>query len=597
MSNIFNNNFYEVKTCINYDEYWDLILDKTYFHSYSFSTSKNNQDCLISMIDAALYDCVFENEICSVDECVWDKSITKKYDLVNIGNTGFDNGLLFFRKDQIMNKDFLELYQNSKYTINDDKKLILHQVTGSTMVYEYPITVEDFQIKLNGGFYQGFFKTDCDKYQVLPSVLENGETWSYEFVLKKSDLPKESDKTLNDKHPNNKGIFFYLGTRAENKWDYLYNNQNDDCFTLSPDDYVENAEINVKNHKLNSFLDVSISMPIEWDKIALDEYISYDITKQNQEISPLETFMQHQIEDCCDFSKCNEFAEDYVDFKTDDFDDLSCSYEYVESDIDISDFVYKTDSDFIIGKHEKFLDTNNKFLLFDRTCNGLNVNTWKEDSYIRYIYEPSTFDGNLFLLMNRTCTGYTVDTIEKLKQQYTKKYNIYEDLYNNALGFRITDNGKIGYRYLIADCTSNEKPYQIVEGYSKPNIIQDDVWSIIHIQIIGLENAMKIKIYVNGLLVFVSKELPKINLRKLQENEEKQETVPYNISIGGGTQGLCDVILPNYMIEPYRLYPLEEYFAGSFIGYFKSFKMYTCNLEYMDILNNFKHEINNLNLK
>lgn len=29
---------------------------------------------------------------------------------------------------------------------------------------------------------------------------------------------------MNGKYPSNKGIFFYIGTRAQNKWVYLYNN-------------------------------------------------------------------------------------------------------------------------------------------------------------------------------------------------------------------------------------------------------------------------------------------------------------------------------------------------------------------------------------
>jgi hypothetical protein len=85
--------------------------------------------------------------------------------------------------------------------------------------------------------------------------------------------------------------------------------------------------------------------------------------------------------------------------------------------------------------------------------------------------------------------------------------------------------------------------------------------------------------------------MPKLNLRELDDVYEKQETIPFNISLGGGTQGLCDVILPNYMIKPYRVYPLEKHFAGTFIGYFKSFKFYTCDIESQQIRNNFKKEI------
>ena len=98
--------------------------------------------------------------------------------------------------------------------------------------------------------------------------------------------------------------------------------------------------------------------------------------------------------------------------------------------------------------------------------------------------------------------------------------------------------------------------------------------------------------YVDGKLVYVTKELPKFNFHELNDLYEKQEGVPFNISLGGGTQGLAETILPNYMLEPSRVYPLEENFAGSFIGYLRSFKFYNCGMEYMNILNNFKWEKN-----
>ena len=213
----------------------------------------------------------------------------------------------------------------------------------------------------------------------------------------------------------------------------------------------------------------------------------------------------------------------------------------------------------------------------------------------RYVSEKYDFNENLFLLMNRTCTGYNVNNISSLKESMKKEYDIYKDLYNNALAFRITDNGAIGYRYLVQNC-DGESPYKILEGYSKDGIIKNNEWSVIHVKISAYHSTMQMRFYVNGNLVFVTKELPKLNLRELNEIYEKQETVPFNISLGGGTQGLCDVILPNYMIEPYRVYPLEKHFAGTFIGYFKSFKIYNCDVEFLNILNNFKYEMNNLNL-
>lgn len=612
MSNILNNNFHNLRLCVNNDEYWDFFLNNDYFESYDFNSSSIYDDCLISFIDVSLYDCVFEDEINSVTNYYWGLSNTTNYTLNNIGYTGFDNGLLYFRKDKITNKDFIKLYTESKYQINDDKVFKLHMVTGSTMVYEYPLTVEDYDVKLNGGFYQGFFKTECDKYQVLPSNFENGDVWSYEFVLKKCEFERESNKTLNDKYPENKGIFFYIGTRAENKWIYLYDEDgNDECFTLSPDEYVEDSEIDVKTHKINAFLDMSIEMPTHWEEIALDDYVSnkYYLSKIYNHTNFSDIYLDFNpkneievddvyelIDNCnnvtCKFiSNCNDFDGVYINNE----DELDCEFDYIENDIDISDFTYNTDGGFVIGKYEEYFDTDNKFLFFDRTCDGFNVKNWKDDTLFRYVSEKYDFKDNLFLLMNRTCSGYTVNNISSLKKVIKKEYNIYSDLYNNALCFRITDDGSIGYRYLVQDCDGN-LPYKILEGYSKTGIVKENEWAVIHVKINAYQTTMKLKFYVNGNLVFVTDELPKLNLRKLNEIYDKQETVPFNISLGGGTQGLCDVILPNYMIEPYRTYPLEKHFGGTFIGYFKSFKIYNCDVEYLNILNNFKYEMNNLNL-
>ncbi len=612
MSNINNNNFNGLKLKLNYDEYWDFFLNKDSYEPYYFNDSKIYDDCLISLIDVSLKDCVDGDTVKGTTMYNWDNSISLKYTLNNIGYTGFDNGLLYFRKDMIMNKDFIELYKNSQYTIEDDNLLKLHKVTGSTMTYEYPLYIEDDKIKLNGGFLQGFFKTECDKYQILPSYIEQGETWAYEFLIKRCEFEKETNKTLNDKYPNNKGIFFYIGTRAENKWIYLYNpNDNDKCFTLDIDDYVENTKIDVNTYKINNFIDVSIEFPNYWDETALDDYISYKygthdvFNHTNISTNKLDYAMSDYIvEDITDLiSNCSNceyvnsgtiFGEDYLLSDDSLFD--GCEFDYVEGDIDISDFIYETDNGFIIGKYEEFLDTDNKFLLFDRTCNGFTVNNWTEGNTIRYINEKFYDTDNLFLLMNRTCSGNTVNTFSALRKKIATDYNVIADLYNNALAFRITDDGKIGYRYLVKDCESDSK-YKILEGYSKPNMIEYDKWSVVHVKLTAYYDTMQLRFYVNGKLVFVTDTLPKLNLRALNDVYEKQETVPFNLSLGGGTQGLCDVILPNYMIEPYRVYPLEKNFAGTFIGYIKSFKIYTCDLEYLNILNNFKFEIDKMDIK
>ena len=96
---------------------------------------------------------------------------------------------------------------------------------------------------------------------------------------------------------------------------------------------------------------------------------------------------------------------------------------------------------------------------------------------------------------------------------------------------------------------------------------------------------MKIMIYVNGNLVLISKELVKLNLRGLNDNNEKQEGVPYNISLGGGTQGLLEAIYPDYYNQPQFIMPLERDFCGTFLGDIKGMKIIYGFLDYLLIKN------------
>ena len=274
MANIINNNFHFLKLKINNDEYWDFFVNKEYFPSYYSDSSVMYDKCLISYIDAEIDECVIDNLLVGSEKYIWEYNNVVEHTMNNIGFTGLDNGLISFRRDKHNNRSFYDKYVNSKYEINqNDLTLKLHQVSGGTNNYEYPITVEEDRIKLNGGFYQGFFKTECDKYQVLPSTFESGDVWQFEFVLNKTEFEKESDKTLNDKYTENKGIFFYIGTRAENKWAYWYN-KDDECFVLSPDEFVEDAEIKKNEYKITNMLDANPDF-VDYDEFAMDDYMNF----------------------------------------------------------------------------------------------------------------------------------------------------------------------------------------------------------------------------------------------------------------------------------------------------------------------------------
>ena len=91
-------------------------------------------------------------------------------------------------------------------------------------------------------------------------------------------------------------------------------------------------------------------------------------------------------------------------------------------------------------------------------------------------------------------------------------------------------------------------------------------------------------IYVNGYLKFISKELDALSFKELNDIYEKQEGVPYNISLGGGAIGLLEALYPNFC-DINKFSPIEKDFCGTFIGDIKDFKMYMGFIDYCAIKN------------
>ena len=249
--------------------------------------------------------------------------------------------------------------------------------------------------------------------------------------------------------------------------------------------------------------------------------------------------------------------------------------------------------------------TDNKFLIFDRTCDGQTADKWDEENtevILEYIKKPEI--GNYFRLFHHGCDGYDVNKVKKVLEKENKRYNVLKDLYRNAFALQIKDDGTIGYKYLVKDCDKEEEEYKIESEFTANSVINEKEWYTINVKIQPLKHrdksddiclspnsfldTMQIMIYVNGKLVLVSKELPIFNFKLLDDLEEKQEGVPFNISLGGGTQGLAEVVYLNYLRLPEYILPLEKEFGGSFIGWIKSFKFYTCPLNYYEIRQNYK---------
>lgn len=595
MSNILNHNRNLIDFLLSEEDYWDFHLSTEM--GYGGSLGGLTTECLSAYIDLNDPNCVFWDDIYSKGDYVWEDAVNEGVILDYIGVTGVDNGFISYQKDRISNKEFLDIFLHSSYdTSGDELKLHMRKVNGNNQIYDYSNDLTQIDgkdvAKLNGGFYQGFSKIYGKDYQVLPYALENG--WSFEVRLKKSDL--HNDKlTINETHPENKGIFLYIGTRAENKWweKYKVDETIDKSTTNEYQDggYVEDGYITddsdvnssyiQEDEPSNDYIDTIYGNDGNHCKEIKCEYIDKDYVN--------EEYFKEGVKNC------NQYVDD----------------EYLEKDEEITGKEDLLTSDGFNFNQPNIIQykTDNKFLLFNRTNDGFTTKDWVEGTKVTMYDIKKPELENYFTSFNRTPNGYTIRTIDELIEEENKKYDILSDLYRNALGFQIKDDGSIGFKYLVKDCDAEEDNYKIEELFSNEGIIKDDEWYTISVKIkptrqITINNPlcdglttsssdkMIIYIYVNGCLKVKSEELPILNLKALNDLSDKQQGVPFAISLGGGTQGLCDVININYRELPKYVLPLEKEFCGSFIGYIQSFRFYSCPLNFTEIVENYKYDLN-----
>lgn len=547
------------------DEYWDMVLSQTEGPSDADSAEDKNK-CLSSFIDFSNEECFSSgNTIMSLSGYSWENAVNSGYSLEDIGFTGMDNGLILFDKfdpdltDEIFFKEYLT---GSKLELESgDTRLYLHAVSGNTQLYKYPyeINEEEGYVSFKGGFFQGFYKLYGFDYDILPSDVDS--EWNFEFKLRPMDYLEEPN-TLNTFYPENRGIFFFMGTRAENKFAQFYNSNINDYPVV------------------NGRYDIS------------DEYFSFDWLELPDE-------MERRL-----LNRLLLLNFLYSEFPT--FDNCSCNnnvpknrmsneklrkiYDYIDN-ADIygpegTDIIVRTKRGAEAEKRGYFeIETDNKYLFFDRTKNGFTTETWDPDTDVYLTGYTTNLSDNLFLTVHKGESGLTAADIREIEESSgdTSFYNINKDTEGNAFALRIKEDGSIGYRYMVKDCDvdtpSYDSGYTVLEEYSFPGVIKMGEWTTVNIKLTSInQKTLKISIYVNGMLKFISKEIPSFNFKELDETFDKQEGVPYNISIGGGTQGLMESIWLDYKRAFDRKLPMETHFAGTFVGDISSFKFFTCPL-------------------
>jgi hypothetical protein len=463
----------------------------------------------------------------------WINAVNSGNTLHDIGLTGIDNGLIIFDSlsGDTGNTQLLSAMTLSNLSlVTGDTRLTLNRVTGNTGSYIYPVDILSGTVgnyaQFCGGFYQGYYKLDGFDYDVLPNRVNKG--WVSEFWLNKNEnCNLYSGETLNDKYPDNKGFFFYLGTRAENKFWSTFNGLNTGCTSGCTSGTCESGET----------VTSGCTIPKETNSV----------TSTGIPINP-------------------------------------SSYHVTE--------VY------------------NQFLIYSRAQSGFTACGIEQGSGISItgMTYPNMDEPNQFLIYSRAKSGQTACSYKERDISITQT-NRDGDIIDNALGFRIKDDGSIGYRLITYTCTGDTSgtgpvgsAVTITEEYSQSGLVSNDIWTHVAVRFIAditmndcqLEyyprRPGKLMFYINSKLKFVVNNFDEFIAKRLIDDMTKQEGVPFNISVGGGTQGLIESLTFDGPDPDDDNLLIEKYFGGSFIGGISKFRFYNDGLCYCSIQDNYNIE-------
>lgn len=558
MGNIRNFNFNKLDVYLSNSDYWDFFLGVDESPVLPFEPL-----CLVTYIDfndPNIYTtgATFADTISSLIS--WTGATNSGYTFNTIGLTGIDNGLVTFNKTSgdTSNLALLSALTGTTLVIpaNDDR-LHFTRVTGTTGQYIYPIDiipnfsgcVGDYA-QFCGGFYQGYYKIDGSTYQVLPTRVN--QAWVAQFWLNKDETlcnVYSGSTILNDTYPDNKGFFFYMGTRAENKFWNRFEGADTGC---------------TSGCTVDSGCTDTLS---PWCTIPKETEVYIGNSGSTIPLSPNQVNTVFITNPFLIYGRANSGATrcGTCGAPSGLGNQTACSY-------DGTPIIMTTPKTVIT-------DTRNPFLVYGRANSGA--------TRCGSCGAPSG-------LGNETACSFS--GFEKSIQFDNLDYNI--DIIDNALGFRIKDDGSIGYRMITMTGMCSGDTYvsgiTVQEGYSLSGMVTGNAWTNIVIRYttdflddcdLTLKPRRKgtLMFYVNGKLKYTVDDFNEFIARRLQEHAEKQVGVPFNFSLGGGSQGLIETqTFDGRDIEDLGL-PIEKNFAGTFIGGISQFKFNICDLSFSDI--------------
>ncbi|CAB4129485.1 hypothetical protein UFOVP117_8 [uncultured Caudovirales phage] len=509
--------------------------------------------------------------------------------LCDIGLTGIDNGLVAQMTGETINYT-MGLFTGSekwdRYYYDRRQKLINitgytnlpnERFSGNTKETVYNMTSVElgsagYYNQLYGGFYQGFFKLFGYDYETFPNRTNKG--WTVEMLLRARQEdqygPTAGQTTLNLTYPENTNTFFYFGTRAENKYYHHASGS-----PISDSGYTRVTGV------LEGCLETcACSNTGVTNSRCVEVY------------EPLVYTAQHNT--TCDCG-CNATTN---------------------------------------------VPNNDKDPLYDSMSNSFSLRLSGDPANPKVCVKVLTFTGGCVTTGTSPTTGIT----------YQTGYTITEHCSTNTIfNYCSTDNPLFLNKehWFLVDCVWERSTYydtcdlyyrgglglisdtEYVDSLSnntilliQPPITHTGSTPAEQVEIVNLNERWLIersdrlgslKIFVNGKLLFVINGFEEVIPRALNTEKEKQLGVPFNISWGGGTQGLresltftgCPTtltgltytqdpeVMPNETLSGTSLSALttniliEPTFGGSFDGAISQFRMYTEPLSVPEILHNF----------
>lgn len=501
--------------------------------------------------------------------------------LCDVGLTGIDNGLT-----NKMSGETIDITTGLYTTLSDkfsrykyDRRFKMHPITGFTTTqnrlwdddsYTYNLdyyndyTPAGYFARLDGGFFQGFYKLPGYEYEVFPERVNLG--WTAEFVLRYR-WTGDTSIGLNNRYPDNKGTFFYMGARAENKF-YHYADGH-------PKDYTAYTRVTsgltcmhtCECYKTGHTAEIS----------CFQVYQPSGVTSTNctcgcpcscvtyasvPELNPLYDSVSNAMSIRLSGDSGNPRLCVKVFRITGSCEPSACT----------------TSETFVSGTSvTEWCTTRGIFPECDNTDYS-SLEHWVQIDAVfqraEYFDECELKDlGGIGLLVNEEYTASTAD---------------------NSVSLVVPPlTHRIPYDPATTEVVNFQQDWFTESEFRRGTL----------------------KIYVNGKLFFVILDFEEIIPRLLNTPKEKQIGVGYNISWGGGTQGLHDNLTfsggcpdtPNeivYQQDPeclttedltHTIYSglttqikLEEYFGGSLIGDVSAFRMYTEPLDASMIKHNFR---------